>query len=196
VISEKAPAGVVDVSATATQADGAPPPHRLGRRLAAMGVALALIAGFTWWLINPSSLQPYGSGLQGHAAVGETAHYAAYIAPEDGQVTLREVMPVVTQNTAGAVIEVTLCRQGEDADQYGGWGGALSAHCVETAPVSGATLDSEPGPSGVVVSVTPQQPGIVTIEGFDVSYRDGWRRGLQRAGIRLDVTTTVPPPAP
>lgn len=67
----------------------------------------------------------------------------------------------------------------------------VTDHCSSLVAAEGATMrpGGEP-PQQLVLSVTARGTAKVVIEGVDVEYSQGWRRGTQRVGGALDLSTS------
>ena len=69
------------------------------------------------------------------------------------------------------------------------FGSDVAQSCVTTTPVSDSSSFSFNYLNGqqLIVLIRPHRPGVVVIHGFQVSYRDGLRRGTQLTGINIKV---------
>jgi hypothetical protein len=179
-------------------------PARLRRRwwgLAAGGVALVVILAVgwaAWWLTHPNVLFPLGNGVGTKMVVGETNAYGTTIITDRGHdgngsqpvtITIHRVTPVVTENTANANVSVVLC-EGPQAGSVGAVTAADVAQlCQTTTPVADESKFSFNYLKGqqLIVLITPRQPGVVVIHGFQVTYQDGLRRGTQLTGVNIKV---------
>ena len=122
---------------------------------------------------DDDALVPYRPGHPApvHAAPGRTLHVDSGVASEPGDpLQVLAVHPRVSQDTAGADIEVRLC------DSRGCW-------AVTDPPSTRVRLRG--GEQRLVVSLTPHRSGVVRIDGYDVTYLDGTHRGTQHAGVDL-----------
>ncbi|GAB3855031.1 hypothetical protein GCM10028801_10100 [Nocardioides maradonensis] len=102
------------------------------------------------------------------------------------RVTLTSAAPRVVTNTADATIEVLVCvlRHGQTGGGVGLQGERMTHRMCDLGPASGAELLPGGFPSReLVVAITPHRPGRVRIDGIDVRYDAGWRRGSQHIGI-------------
>ena len=146
-----------------------------------------------WWLTHPDAVYPYGNGVGMPLGPGQSGALDSGILAvrgvdyqESASITLLDVVPRVTENSADADISLVLC--------HGGGVGAvlgtdLSGYCSSTSPLPGpAAAFSSPG-NQVIVLVTPHQEGVVHIEGFDVTYGDGIRTGTRHGGLDITVTS-------
>ena len=160
---------------------------------ALLGAGVLVAAGWAyWWWTPPEAFGPYGNGIGGRIEAGQAMHYDTGLHPvrRDGEdpepipVTLNEVTPVVSENSADADIEVRLCRV---ADGGTGIGAVRSVRrfCDALDVIDGDTQLRPP--DQVIVTVVPQRPGVVHIEGAPVDYRDGIRRGSQHSGLEIHV---------
>jgi hypothetical protein len=122
---------------------------------------------------DDDALVPYhdGGGATAHAVAGTTWHTDAGVDSEVGDpLQILAVHPRVAQDTAAADVQVRIC----------GPGG-----CRAVTDPPGGTVRLRPGRARLVVSVTPHRPGVVRIDGYDVTYLDGDHRGTEHAGVDL-----------
>lgn len=130
-------------------------------------------------------------------APGRTLYVGAIDSPSsDGRprnVRFTNIWPAVTDNTAKADVQVLMCTIGPG--MHAGLVAAYSTrdYCSSvTAFTPGTYLlgsHTEPGTVVILVAVTPHTAGHVHVAGLDLSYREGIRRGHQRAGLEADTTT-------
>lgn len=138
------------------------------------------------------ALAPY-SGLAKpvQAAVGGTWRVdAGVLADGDGSLVLVEVRPRVVFDTTGARIATMLCTPAAEGAVVAAPGPGESG-CSSLGEVTGARARLRPGKQLIVVSVIPQQPGRLEVEGYDVTYVDADdRRTTEHAGrgFRLRVS--------
>jgi hypothetical protein len=166
--------------------------------LALLGVVTATAVGW-WWLTHPSTITPYGSSIGARVAAGQVIHLDSGITTFQGselhrssaRIGLQSVTPRVTENTAYAEITIQLCRRNIQSVGVGAVTGPLVEFCASLVPVASASavLSPDAGGDQIVVSVRPTRDGQVVIEGFDVRYTDGVRRGSSHAGLELRITT-------
>ena len=105
---------------------------------------------------------------------------------------LKSATPVVRSDTADAELEVFLCEVDPDAEVAGV--GAQRREptniCRVFEPVSDGmrflTGGGEPRHE-LILRVRTTQPGVVRVEGIEISYRDGLRRGTQVTGADVTV---------
>lgn len=94
------------------------------------------------------------------------------------------IAPRIVENSAGARVRLVLCAPA---------GGA--------APATGSCSDAEPFRGGVIalgvgqvptlwVIASATRPGTLVVDGYDVTYRDGWRTGVQHVGSTLTLVST------
>jgi hypothetical protein len=122
---------------------------------------------------DDDALVPYHPGREAtaQAVAGTTWHADAGVDSEVGDpLQILAVHPRVAQDTAAADVQVRIC-------------GPAGCRAV-TDPPSG-TVHLRAGRARLVVSVTPHRPGIVRIDGYDVTYLDGSHRGTEHAGVDL-----------
>ena len=180
--------------------------HRLRSRqpvvwVALAASALAVVAG-GWWLTHPKVfLESSTFEATMNLPTGDVHAVAfAVIDPSvesHDTVTFRHVEPVVVRNDAGARLELRICRLDPDRPDGSVVGSidvaTLSEFCKQLDPVDGARFDrawdARPQ-SQVILTITPTRPGVVKIQGLNVSYRQGIRFGNQTTGPDLTVTST------
>jgi hypothetical protein len=110
-------------------------------------------------------------------------------------VSIDEVRPRVTRNTASAEIRSLLCTIADDAD-VGAIGlegpEEIAGDCGRLIPVEGTTMQLNASPrQEIVFEVTLTEPGAVGIKGADVTYSYGWQHGTQRTGGDLLLATAT-----
>lgn len=165
--------------------------------LAAIG-ALVALAFSGYWLTHPNRMT-YGNLIGTRIPVDEPVVMGIYVSTEDPgidgdtdpvPVTLTGVEPRVEVNTADASLEILLCELGPGA-RIGNIGTSsvryLERVCAGLRPVD-QPVENFTGTGGfLVLVVTPRQPGLVRVDGFDTTYRDGIRWGSDQAGVELVV---------
>ena len=172
---------------------------RTARRGLLGGVVLlvgALIWG-AWWWSHPSifvaapDTWSVGGG-ETMPADGEPLHVRmAWTTATDGSVNLAEAAPHVLVNTAGAELTTHVCRVAGEGS-FSSVLGDLDDYCSELTPVDGAVLSlpEESSRQQVVMTITAAHPGVLGVQGLDLTYRDGAQYGTQRVGehvwIRFD----------
>lgn len=122
--------------------------------------------------------------------VGKSVYVAVTHGDHKGTITLEDAEPVVTRNRARAEIDHFVCIPARPG------GGDISSadaartedHCAILEPVDGRSiaLESNEQPQ-VLMRITPTTEGVVVVPSSELTYRDGWRVGSQRAGdgVRL-----------
>ena len=90
-------------------------------------------------------------------------------------------MAILTDPPGGASSTTTPCAQFDPPTRQ----------CRSLAPFrpSEVVLSQRPGGAELLVRVIPHRPGLVRIDGIDISYRTGLRTGAQRSGILMVVPT-------
>lgn len=109
----------------------------------------------------------------------------------EGSIRIRDVQPDLGENDAEATVEYFLCT----VDPSSGVGsiGSVDARligdeCSELVAAEGQEMELNARPrQQLVLAVTPTKPGTVTVEGTELSYSYGWRRGTQRLGDSLEL---------
>jgi hypothetical protein len=122
---------------------------------------------------DDDALVPYHPGREAtaRAIAGTTWHTDAGVDSEVGDpLQILAVHPRVAQDTAAADVQVRIC-------------GPAGCRAVTDPPTG--TVQLRPGLARLVVSVTPHRPGVVRIDGYDVTYLDGDDRGTEHAGVDL-----------
>ena len=172
---------------TTSEAPAATARPRSRRSLVATALVpvLALGAG-AWWVTHPSdAFRQQGSTMALPVAVGETGLAGLFVGA-GREVTLRDVRPVLTTNTADATVRVVLCQP--VADLIGSGRGTVESACSRVLPLEGAALSGErAGRPYLLVAITPKRAGTVVVDGVEISYRDGVRRGTETAGVTVKV---------
>ena len=155
-------------------------------RWPALLAAVVLVAGAAqWWRTHPDRFGPVGNQTGITAEVGQMASASAVL-PTGHAVRLRSVEPVVAPGSAAAAIHVQVCNA--RGNVLGAGRGLITRHCTSLSPIDGQLMLDDESPY-VLVTIVPLEPGTVLVEGFDVTYDDGWRHGTERTGQSVEVTT-------
>jgi hypothetical protein len=99
------------------------------------------------------------------------------------------VRPDVVVNTAGATFKAKVCTLNPKAHTGSiplGDPQGVKDQCLTLKPAAGADLRlrwTDGPPDQVLVIVTAQHPGVVSVRGVHLTYSYGWKRGTQHAGI-------------
>lgn len=139
---------------------------------------------------SDTALVPYRDGgrATGRVAPGQTWKADAGVATSvPDRVRVIEVRPRVAVDTAQAVVTIELCRGNADPAATSVYGDA-GCHVVDSPHAPRERVRLRPGHARLVVSVTPLRAGTVLIEGYDVTYVDGGRRGTEHAGHPVRLT--------
>jgi hypothetical protein len=172
---------------------------------AVVAAGILLVAGTLGarWYSGLSPLMPYSAGgasgpvAVGHTLYADTALYPQPTTDRDGNVTTPDAIPItisaitprVEANTSNAGIRVLVCRRNGSNLGVGAQESGLSGSCADISPfASPTTINLGFMTAQVLVAVTPQQPGVVHIAGFDVVYSQGLRHATQWAGADLSFT--------
>ena len=168
-------------------------PTRRGRRILIAGLAVAALVGAAFgvhWWTHPAVFGGWGNGIE--TTQGPGADYKAvnvsFTTPleRNETVTLRSATPVVSRNTAGAVIVVHVCTRSASGNFIAA-NGRLEDLCDRIRPVSGTSMNT--AEQFLVVTASPTQPGTVRIAGLHLSYVRAWshlaQRGTERVGIEM-----------
>lgn len=140
---------------------------------------LVLVGAATTWVFNPPGLS--GSAFYGAPVpVGQQLLGFGGFPLGDRTIQLRSVEAVLSPDSAAAEIKLAVCREAV-LMAFGDFDNACSeVYAVEGATIDGLDLE-------VVIGITPLEPGIVHIEGFDVSYREGIRFGSDRVPAKIEI---------
>jgi hypothetical protein len=157
--------------------------------LAVVGAALGLR-----WLVSDHTLSGYHNSESAPVTLGQTVYAGLPTLPTGGsrRLDLRKVQLRIGANTADATVTAMICDQRAGAASLVGGGvvlGDASRFCTSLRPFRAGTLTVGGTASGIVLAVTPHIAGVVHLEGADVEYRDGIRRGRQHVGIEMTFTT-------
>jgi hypothetical protein len=153
-------------------------------------VAVLGVAGLIW-ATHARVLADGGGGVYGGStAPGETWYVDLGIyprlAPGDSvDIDLHSIRPRITLNTAGATVDILACAQ-KGPERVG----AIKDNCSTLTPWRSGTLTLGPGATSyVILAGTTAHSGVLRIDGADVTYRDGFRRGSQHVGTTIEFTT-------
>jgi hypothetical protein len=162
------------------------------RRLIALASVLAVVifggAGLAYWrwYNGATDLRSYAGIIEsGPQTVGHAVYLNSDIqpgSPSSGHrgLDLRRVTPQITVNTAGARVQILTCRV---ADPNLGLGfDTDTSPCATVGVFHPGTIDLGFPATEIIYKITAAHPGTIRIEGADVSYSDGTRRGVQHAG--------------
>ncbi|WP_152188623.1 hypothetical protein [Georgenia satyanarayanai] len=166
---------------------------RARRRVLALLLLVALVLGAgLWWWSHPQAFQGPGNSVTASTEPGRSLFLGLAYAPHDADVSLIGVRPRVVADDTPARVTVHVCRP---ADPYLSVG--VSHDHVEDIC---ASLREPTGPldatDQLVVEVVAQEEGAVVIDGLDVTYRAGVRRGTQWTGEHATVEVGPPGSTP
>lgn len=171
------------------------------RSLAAV-VAVAVVgvgASWVWWLTNPGALRPVAIGVELTVAPGVQAAASNVATNLERPIEIVSVRPAAPP-PEGASLTLIACRwiEGREVGSTRAWD--IDERCAETRPVEGLVLAplgplrTEPdgtvliGREWDIVAVVDLGDQLAyATDGFVVEYRDGWRRGSQLSGYRMQV---------
>jgi hypothetical protein len=172
--------------------DASAPGNSLGRKPASHawrygGPALTLLlvsalGGASWWLTHPNQLEPVGSSSVLPLEVGQPVVLGTFARPRNGTVTVTDAVAKVRENTADADVRVLLCETAPGSPRVGSQLGRAEDACTAVLEPAGQVLAARGGLQ-VVLEVVPRRSGVLVVDGVDISYRDGWRRGTQPSGL-------------
>ena len=104
---------------------------------------------------------------------------------DPSSVTIVSARPRITEYVDGAVVRVLVCHDGA----VGAVRGDIERYCSPVEPAFGATMQTGLGAGdALVVHVRSPAPGVVRVEGVEVTYTSGWQRGTQIAGGTFEAT--------
>jgi hypothetical protein len=181
-------------------APAAPARSRRGQVVAALLVIVLVgaVVWAGWWLTHPDRFA-YGNEIAFHPLpVGESVLVDTGLVPgtiddtgtfSEATVKITSVAPRVVRDDGGdAVLTLWLCQR-TDAGAVGSVAAdKLPRFCDPATEIEGEVGTFTYAEQQVLLQVTPSGPGRVVIEGVDVTYRDGLRRGTEHAGNRIVVT--------
>lgn len=146
--------------------------------------AVAAIAVVAWWVTHPAALPTTEQPRTATTAVGTTV-YVGVLGPatEDGERTLHVHGADVSATDDGPAADVAawVCRGGSIAESTG-----PEQFCDAVLPAEGTELRLGGGDQ-LLVSVTSDEPGTVTVPRVELAFRDGFQWGSQVAGSPLEV---------
>jgi hypothetical protein len=152
--------------------------HRPGRlpgwwRIPAVALALVLVLVLVvWWMRSPQSLPVDADGASTTTKVGSTV-YIGLLGDDDDKRSLTVRSIELGEGVDGATVEALVCRGGRvavttNADPF----------CEELLDAEGADLEL---PSDqLLVSVTADEPMTVSLDGLEITFREGLQWGSQR----------------
>jgi len=142
------------------------------------------------WRTHPDAFGRYGVSMFTPVPVGQELHVGmTSLGPgvEPRTVTLHDARPRIVQNTSGAKVSFSLCRE---SGPLGADTAPLDEYCAEVVPLDDSEMEVSPDTGDLVVmTIRPTQPGSVRIRGMDLTYTDGWQRGTEHAGPVVRVRT-------
>jgi hypothetical protein len=150
------------------------------------------------WLVSDHALYGYGSSMGGPVTLGQTVYSGLPTLPTgvggggSRRLDLRNVHLRVSDNTSHATVTAMICNQRAGSAGLVGGGAVLgdpSPYCTSLRPFRAGSLTLGGSASGIVLAVTPHTAGVLHIEGADVDYRDGLRRGRQHVGVEMTFST-------
>ena len=180
----------------------ADPPRPVTPRSAARRTTTRILAGTSvvaviglcgWWATHPDALQPVGSAFDAPVPIGDSLVVTMFAQPTSGAVHLLGAEPVITENSADAVVRVLRCGNPEGLPErttIGAERGRAEEVCATTGPARASTLERVSGTAPyLVVEVIPRSTGTVTVEGLLVEYRTGLQRGQQKSGLVVTISS-------
>ncbi|WP_121253061.1 hypothetical protein [Nocardioides ferulae] len=157
--------------------------------LVVVPLSVTAVIGYRPWS-EPQVFGP-GGGAVGtpHRLGGRPMHFEVLPLRSSEVVTVRDADPVVVTNTADAEIRLSLCRRTE-VDWFVLTRRPLDDLCTYTESVEGR-LDLTDKDLRVVLTVDPQQPGRVIVDGVHLDYTRDWRHLWQRGSEATGMTVAV-----
>jgi hypothetical protein len=176
----------------------AAPSRPKARRLLVAAVALAILAGLLalfWQWRSPGVFEPGAITYQDRNwPVGEPIFVGVTHEPRDvrGSIEIHGAEPEVVRDSAGVRVDYLLCTINPSGNA-GSVGAVIESdidqECSSLTSIQGRAMELNADPrQQVVMSVTPTKPGTVEIEGTELSFSFGWRRGSQFMNDRLILT--------
>lgn len=153
------------------------------RTLAVTGVlgaiaVVALVLG--WWRTHPTLLDPPGAEVGSYQQVGSTGIVGMTYPQPDTDSLLVHAARARVHRGDGATVRVLVCRHRPGDDALGTVRGRLDHWCAAVEEPSETRLGSH---DQLVVTVTADKPGVVVVDGIEVTYSTGWQRGTQATGV-------------
>ena len=154
-------------------------------------IGMAALSGSAWWWRTSMDVLSAAGGASitlEPRPVGSTVWFD----PLQGEnpaatIELRDASPRVLRAPQGSRVTVMLCQLPADGMGVGTRLEPPREWCDRQSVVPGATWssDDDGARQALVVAVTRTQPGEVVIDGIDIRYSAGWRRGSEHAGIDM-----------
>lgn len=159
------------------------------------GVAIGIVSAVRY-LRDETPFGPSGGDYRSFATVraGNTVWLGAGLTLSGSRsVSVGSITPRIATNTADAKVVVMRCTGGaaemlaQSGEQFEAQGMCDSLTPWRTQTIS-PSIPSERGVP-VIFKVTPTRPGIVKIEGVNLTLHDGWRSGHQDVGYYWTITS-------
>lgn len=152
-------------------------------------LVLAVILGMMKVLNSASTIVPLGNTVTwDQQRVGER-YYVGLLTADRQPHTLDidSIAPRTRTNTNASDVRVMVCE--------GGMVGAASDEsihqtCHRVLPLRPGKITLSPTRT-IMLEAVPHRRGQLVVDGSDVSYRDGWRRGSYPAGVFIEMKTTT-----
>lgn len=157
-------------------------------------VLAAALLGGGWWATHPTRLAAVGSVVGVQGTVGQPVLVGLFAYPQQGSVVLRDATPRVTSGSASARVRVLWCVGPEGGSPLGTARATARDTCAETPDLDGQrlTMPSEINRfAHLVVEIVPLEAGEVRVEGAEVAYSAGMRRGSQASGVVIKVAAAA-----
>jgi hypothetical protein len=166
-----------------------------------LGAVLVLLLAFgvygSVWLTHDRAFSGFGNAIEAPIQLGHTTYAGLGMGPRTASprevtIGLRSIRPRVELNTADATIELLVCSASQETTRLGVAMDDVSELCSSLAPWHRGSFTFGPFDSDtkyLVLAVTPQRVGEVRIEGADVSFHHGIRRGHQHVGLSMEFHT-------
>ena len=180
-----------------TEATVAEPAAEQGSRLPlilGLTVLAALLLGGGWWATHPTLLNPGGSAVGMQVTVRQPVLVGLFAYPQDGSVVLRDATPRLASGSAAARVRVLWCVGPRGGSPVGAARATARETCAETPGLDGQRLTMPSAANRfahLVLEVVPSEAGEVRVEGVDVAYSAGLRRGSQAYGVVVEVVAAA-----
>lgn len=182
-----------------------------GRPLLALGVGLALVGaglGGGWVWRHPNGLAAGGGTVTLYSPVGTPAVVGVAVPRAQAQKVMRIADVRQVRRRGDGDVVFLVCHDPLGGAVIGAVRGEAREHCATVEPARGALVGEG---DQVVVQVSAESSASVVLDGFEVTYSQGWRHGTQRlsrvvavqfgeqsvaewveAGASIDVLPTTP----
>lgn len=166
------------------------------RRPAGIGALILVIVlaviSVIWAINNPRAFPEPRGQVEVNHALHVAQPYSVAMLPVDARkgtttVHLESVRANLVENSAHADLTFFVCTMAYPR-KIARLMPLLTDLCTSVVPVSGVDLTIGPeAAQQLLMTVTAQQAGVVSVQGVDITYSYSWRHGTQRSGksVRL-----------